>query len=360
MSNDHSWLDQYIESVHTALGAMDFGTLQPFDHLQFSPLIAKEWIEKISELMKRTKEQNMSTKELAALWPGMSSLRCQMCFMILDLKSVRIPKEKCVEITRFLFEMLQHGAKEDVHGFNSNITMTKKEVKALFKKKQLKRATPAIAKNLGMIYNSLYNLGAGYYVDFYLDYGIENDGPYDVSEIYGLGHILVIKHVRGMKPVELFPEAEGFIADDVTIYCVYKDVKYTTNLVSVHSIYEGDTINGLKYWGMEIDGRMAGEQELDDIFEKSAQASIEQWQRLTSLSFEDQKVKAAEIRCFGMRKLFERVGMDWRPSQNMLDALKGKPFKDNSYWKIPEDEKKKKEYWKKMYDPREEFYPGIV
>ena len=289
---------------------------------------------------------------------GMSSLRNQMYFMILDLKSVRIQKEKRVEITRFLFEMLQHGAKDDVHGFKSNITMTQEEVKRVLKAKQLKPAIPAIAKKLGQIYNALYNLGAGYYVDFYLDYGVENDGPYDVSEMYGPGHILVIKRVIGMKPVELFPESKDFLGSHITIYTVYKDVKYTTNLVSVHSTYEGDTINGLKYWGMDVDGRMVDEHELSERFEKSAQASIEQWQRLTSLSFEEQKIKAAEIRGFGMRKLFEKGGMDWKPSQKMLDTLKGKPFKDNLYWKIPEDEKKKKEYWKKMYDPREDFYPG--
>ncbi|MBI4152994.1 hypothetical protein HY497_00590 [Candidatus Woesearchaeota archaeon] len=358
MSGKHEWLQDYITSVISAMGAMDFGTLQPFDHLQFHPLKSKEWVTKIEQFVKRAKEQQISPRELAALWPSMAGLRCQMYFLLLDFKCAQIPAEKRLELIQFFFDMLQEGAKEDVHGLTSNIRRTDGEIKQLVQQKKLRAGTPVIARKLGQIYNALYNLGAGYYVDFYLDYSAENEGSYDVSDIYGPGHILVIKHVKGMKPVELFPEAQDFVAENFTIYAVYKDVKFATNLVSLHSTYEGDVINSLKYWGLEVDGRMVDEQELDVFLQKSAHASIEQWQLLKALSFEEQKVKAAEIRCFGMRKLFERVGMDWRPSQKMIEALKGKPFKDNSYWNIPRDDKRNEEYWRRIYDPREEFYPG--
>jgi hypothetical protein len=358
MDESIAWVDPFIRSVIAALGAMDLGTMQPFDWLEFQPLMAKEFVEKMSGFVQRAKEQGMSVKELAGLWPGMSSLRCQIYFLFNDTKCARVPMKKRLELTQFFFDMLREGVKDDVFGFKSNIVHDKGEIQKLLNEKHLQPATPTIARKLGLIYNSLYNLGAGYYVDFYLDYGVENEGPYDVSDVYGPGHILVIKRVMGMKPVELFPRSKDFIADDIRIYCVYKDVNYKTDLISVHSIYEGDVINGLKFWGLELDGSMVHASELHAIYDEAAQASIDQWQRLKALSFEEQKVKAAEIRCFGMRKLFERVGMDWRPTPEMLAALKGKEFKDNSYWKIPEDKEKALLYWKKLYDPRVDFYPG--
>ena len=354
MDNNHSWLDQYIESVNAALGAMDIGAMQPFDWLQFSPLISEEWIKKIEEFIERAQQQNLSPADLAPLWATMSGLRCQMYFLMLDFKCTRMPKHKRLEMIPFFFEKLKAGATEDIFGFTSNMRKTQKEVEQL-ESKHFHQGTPQIARQLGRLYNSLYNLGAGYYVDFYLDYAGENEGPYDVSSIFGPGHILVIKHLKGMKPVELWPNAD-FPVDNMSIYYVYKDVTYKTDLISLHSTYEGDVIHGLKYWLVEADGNVLSAEDISSLEKKSAHASIEQWQRLKALSFEEQKIKAAEIRCFGMRKLFEKVGMDWRPSQKMLDALKGKPFKDNNYWKIPEQNKK--EFWKKMYDPREEFYPG--
>ena len=352
-----SWIDPYIESVLAALGAMDFGTLQPFDHLQFQPLMAKEFVEKVDELVQRAKARNVPFKELVALWPGMSSLRCQLYFLLLDLKCARLPREKRLELADFFFNMLSAGAKDDVFGFRSNIVHTNEEVKQLLSTKKLQRATPEIARWLGKIYMALYNLGAGYYVDFYLDYGAENEGPYDVSGLFEPGHVLIIKRLMGMKPVELFPTAADFIADDIRTYAVYQNVAYRTNLVSVHAVYDGDTINGLKWWGLELDGRLVEAAELQGIFAQAAEASVAQWKRLTGLPFEEQKAKAAEIRCFGMRKLFMRAGMDWRPTAKMLDALKGKPFADAAYWGVPQDKEQSALFWRKLYDPREEAYP---
>ena len=58
-----------------------------------------------------------------------------------------------------------------------------------------------------------------------------------------------------------------------------------------------------------------------------------------------------------MKKLFEKVGIDWEPSTAMKEAIK-QPFKDNLYWNVPEYNQK--EYWRKMLDPRIDFYPADI
>ena len=351
-------IDVYLDSMLAAVAAIDIGTMQPFDWLQFQPLVSEGWVGKVQELMNRAREQNIPPAELASLWPGMSALRCQLYFLLLDLKCARVPLSQRLELFQFFVALLAAGAHDDIFGLTSNIVHTKDNVTHILKEKKLSPAAPEIARALGRIYNSLYNLGAGYYVDFYLDYGVENEGPYDVSDTFGPGHTLVIKRAMDMKPTELFPTAVRFLGNDFRFYYVYKDVQYTTNMVSVHCVYGGDPIRGLKWWGLEVDGRMVGASELQSISDGCAAESVAQWQRLKSLNFEEQKLKALEIRCFGMRHLFERVGMDWRPTSPMCEALRGKPFKDNSYWKIPQDRTKANIFFRKLYDPRIDFFPG--
>jgi len=346
----------YAKSAALAMGNMDIGTMQPFDWLQFGPLFAKEWIDKIRLLKKKCEEQNIPIKELAKLWPTTSSLRCQIYFFILDTRFAKIGKKERIELADFLFEMLKHRAKEDIFGFKSNITKTKQGAIALLKKIKPEKANPKIARLLGKIYNSAYQYACGMYLDFYADYPLENEGPYDVSELFGENTILVIKKFKLLKPTEIWPESEKAPANQVIIYAVYKDVEYRNDLVSVHSVYKGDIINNLIAYAVKVDDVFVYSQDylekLNKDFEKIA---LEQWSTLTNLDIELQKQKGLFIRCFGMKDLFEKVGMDWKPEKEMVEAVKKKPLFDNTFWKLPKDKDEQHKYWLKTLNPELEF-----
>ena len=74
-----------------------------------------------------------------------------------------------------------------------------------------------------MLYNALYNYGPAISLDFYLGFITENEGPYDISDIFGEGHILVIKKFWNLKPTEIFPHTSNYPYNSITIYCVYKN-----------------------------------------------------------------------------------------------------------------------------------------
>lgn len=351
------WVDKYLDSMQIALGNMDWGTIQPYDNFMFHPLFAKEFVSRISEVVDEKDKQGVSIKELAKGWQLPSGLPSQTYFLLLDLKASRTEKRERERLANFYFDMLREMRKDDIYGFKSHILRIDGEVNSLLKKIKLQDASPEIAKLLAQIYNGMYNLGAGLYLDFYMDYVLENEGPYDVSKIFGPGCILIIKRAKGFKPVEVWPETKGFVADEIVLYTVYRNVNYRTDAISVHSVYEGDTINGLVKFAVEIDGKtvnsVSGLKKLRTELEK---ASVEQWGRLLNLDFETQKIKGLEIRMYGMRGVFERLDIDWRPTSEMLKAIKGKKFALD-FWKPPEDLGERKAYWRKVLDPRIECYP---
>lgn len=333
---------------------MDIGALQPFGWLEFEPLFAKEYLEKIELVIQKTKEQHISIKELASLWPTTAGIRCQLLFLFCILKAARIERQRRKALCDFFFAMLQERAVSDVYGETSNICQTKEEINALFTRLSLKKGTPEMAKLLGKISNAGYNFIAGLYFDIYLDYAMENEGPYDMSEIYGQKHILVIKKYIGLQS-EVWPEVKSPI-NDLMLYCVYKDVTFSCDMASCHSLYKGDVINNLVTYAVVADGKVITDfEKLKKILDSLSMLSVEQWQRLKSLDIEKQKQKGLLSKCYGMKRVFHGVGIDWHPTKAMKEAVKGKPLKDNSYWQMPKENQK--EYWNKIYDPRIDFYP---
>ncbi len=351
-----TWVPQFISNVLKTVGLMDIGAIQPYSWLEFEPLFAKQYVRKLEELMQRAEKQHISSKELALLWPTTSSLRCQLFFLLAILKAARIEKGKRMELCDFFFAMIQERAVTDVHGKVSNITKTKKEVKLLLEKIKPQKGTAEIAKILGKISNTSYNLIAGLYLDIYLDYAMENEGPYDVSNIYGKGHILVIKKYVGLQST-VWPQVKVPF-NDLIIYCVYKDVKFSCDMASCHSVYKGDIINGLVAFSVEADGKILPDKgAIERILRPLENVCVQQWIRLKALPLEEQKNKGLLIKFYGMRKLFERVNIDWKPTEPMINAVKNKPLKDKSYWNIPAEQEKQKEYWSKLYNPLIDFYP---
>lgn len=350
-----TWVPQFLSNALKTVGFMEFGTLQPWGWLEFEPLFAEQYVEKVELLMHKAEEQHVSIKELATLWPTTGGLRCQLFFLFGILKAARIEKERRMKICNFFFAMMKERAVADVHGTVSNVTKTKEEVKAVVDQIQPKRGTPEIAKLLGKISNAAYNLVAGLYLDIYLDYGMENEGPYDVSYIYGPGHILVIRKYVGLQSA-VWPKAQVPV-NDLLIYCIYKDVKFSCDMASCHSVYEGDVINNLVAFAVVADDRVLTEiKKIQAALKSLTTVCVEQWNRLKSLPEEEQKKKGLFIKTYGMRKLFERVGMNWKPTNEMIAAVKNQPLKDNTFWKIPKENKEA--FWENIYNPEIDFYPG--
>ncbi|GAF74202.1 unnamed protein product, partial [marine sediment metagenome] len=343
-------INSFIDSILIAMGNMDLSTLEPMDNFMFHPLFSKEWIEKVEEVIKIAEENNISTEELTKYITGPSHLRAQFLFLLLDLKCAKIEKERRIKTANFWNELLKKKAAADVYGRESNIIHSDAEIKRIIDKVKNK-GDEETSRLLGRLYSAAYHLVNGLYTDFYTDFGAECFGQYNLDN----GNILVIKQFNDLNPKELWREVNS-PCKKLIIYTIYKDIKFKCDAISIHSVYEGDPTKNLVAWAVEADGKFIDSiDELKQLKEQLEIKSIEQWKRLTSLGFEALKIKGLFMRGYVFKDLFEKLKMDWKPSNEMISVVKDKKFADKSYWRVPED--KKEEYWKSLLNPEIDFYP---
>ncbi len=345
-------IKQFLESAYISVGKnMDIGTLQPFDWYQFHPLLAEEWSHLLLQVIDTLKQKNIDEKQIANAVDFVSCNREHLFFELLDMKLAQLSEKDKRKILNFRWNICKQKSKDDIFAFKSNIIRTKAEVDTLLSSLSLIKGRPDDAKLLGRLFNALYNYGPSITMDYYFGFVTENEGPYDVSEQFGEDCILVIKKFWYLKPIELFPHTQHYPYNNITMYYVYKWVRYTSDLISCHSYYEGDVINNLVAYAVEADEKFLSLNEIKEVCEVYSQAAVTSWQYLKSLDFESLKQKALEIRCYGHKKLFDLADIDWKPSEILRNSVRGKVLKDNNFWNMPSNQEQKKEYLLKLYDP---------
>jgi hypothetical protein len=348
-----SWLDDYLFALEKALGFMDLSTLQPMSWRHFQPLIAKEWLVWFERILVARKEKNISFEELAKVIPPEIS-REHLLFTMDDIKTAKWPKEKRLEISDFFYSLMkEHLQPNDLFGLNHSTPRHSKEEVNKILEKDFQEGTPEIARELGKLYNGGYNLGAALFLDFYMGKPVSNYGAYNLEG----NKSLVIKNLKYMNPKELWPKRTT-IANNLHLHVIYENVKFSTDLIACHSQYDGDPINGLRKWRLERDGEAVTDvTEIKEIAYSLAKNGSDQWKELLALPEPELLEKSIWIRCFVFKEACELSGLDWHPSPELLNSVKGKTLEQGwNRWKHPKEEKEYLDYWRKVYDPRIDFY----
>ena len=356
--SEPDWIDDAITGMIRSSDSMDFGTLHPFSHLEFHPLFSQEWIDWLTQIMEVAAKQGVQPRALGEAMTPNTTAFDQLYFTLLDKKTAKLQREKRLKLAHFLHEMGLYWLKEDHYSIGGkHIIHTPEQVKSMMSTIPFHHGSTEIARLLGRIYSAAYQMTNGLYGDLYMSHSAGTHGPYDVSQKFGKGAILVIKDFLNLRPVELWPDAHSIIHDWVRMYAVYKDVYFSTSYFSCHSVYEGDPIKGLVAWAFEADGTWITDilalEKIRFNFEDNA---VQKWKRLLSLDFETLKAQGLRMRCYMFNKVCKMLGMQWEPPQSMVLAVKGKPFATSDYWNIPKDAALQQEYWRKLLDPREDYF----
>ena len=347
-------VDDFLDAVGKAFAGMDLSTFEPIDCFDIFPLYAKEGINRLLKIIESTDNNpkwNNNRIELARKMHSPSVIRVEMILALIKARLASVKRKKLVRIAEFYNSLLESWCLDDPYAKDGkNIIHTRDEIKQFIN--NLKPADPKTAKELGKLVNACYHLAYGLYSDINPQICYENFGPYNVSDEFGQGHILIIKQFQNLRPVKLWKDKiEDLAYKRIRIYCVYKDVRFSIDAAS-HSNYEGNLIDGLKFFGVDIDGRMVDDlSEVKQAAKKIGLKTIEIWESLTSLDFEKAKIKYLEQRCYNYIIICKQLGLDWRPTKEMLNAVKNMSLAKDFWHKFddPEDEGK---FWRMMCDPR--------
>lgn len=331
MKNDYpKWIDEYTKAFHIAFRNMMPCSWGPFDIYSFLKFLNGSFLSKLHQAVVKIKQKNISIEEVAKSFSCPSSLRVALYWLALEYQYSE-PKNKVQfkEIVEFLVKIIQFMAKKDIFAYESNIVHSPQEIKEILNTTPWQQAGSGSAREIGKLYNSLASLVFALYGDFFPQDSHEIYGPYDVSEKFGENTILVIKHFPKIRPVELWPETEELEYKDVKISQVYKNVKFKCELIGMHSIYKGNLMDNLVAYTVMADGKYCNDIEeikkLNTYFEKYA---TDYSFLCDKLSKEELKKKALEWDCYQFVDFFKLAGMDWRPTQDMLEAVRDKDVPD--------------------------------
>lgn len=322
-----AWIDDYARMMHAAFTHMVPADWGPLDFMACWEHMNGTSIEHLHGAVSALKKNGASVENLANRFLSPSSLRACTCFLFYEWKkSDHTRKEQTREILDFFVSMLGMMFKRDVWCERENVIHAPEEVRKLIDNLPLNPAAAGEARIIARLGNSASAVSYALYRDFYMMESFDVLGPYDVSDKFGEGSIFVQRTYPKMRPIELWPETASSEYSSVNLYLIYQDVSMHCEFIGAHTVYEGDTIAGLRQWAVEVDGKFITDlAEVKRISGYLAEGATKYWSFYDDMRREDLQLKFLEWTSYAFKPIFDAAGIDWRPTDAMKAALVGKP-----------------------------------
>lgn len=354
--NEDQLIDEFLDALAPATAAMDFRTFseENISWTTYDPLIAEPWTRLRTLPMIETLENRGVTPRATAalLHNNASNIRSFFFFDLFLANCARAGVAAYRRIFRFYSDMLHALCLEDPFAKNGKNVIHKAELVTKMVG-ECKQANPDIARKLGRLANACYNLSYALYSDMNPQIVYENFGPYEQPD----GRMFAVKIFHNLKPIELWPETASLPVENIDIGCLFEDVTLEVDYIT-HAIYKGDQINGLRGWWCVMDGRRVEDmEEIDRVrqaIEAMAVAVFTGWQALDT---EARKKLYWHQKAWNYKKLFEHLGLDWKPPAEVIAAGRGKPLFQN--WNFPENKDALIKVLRDIFDPRKEIPPEV-
>ena len=318
------WIDGYAQAVFALAESTDPRTSLPFDGFNIMPLYASEWIDYLYQAIKKLRSSGVKTEQVLASLPGHSSMKFNLFELAYMFRSAQTNDAKVRCIVDFFIEVLEARA---VHSAWWADTQVKSYMYAtdIVKEKKLVVAEASSTKSVAQIIAGCAMLVHGLYNDFATDYSYDVYGPYDVSSVYQSGSALWVKEFVDLNPVELWPERKTFPYKTIKIFVVYRNVDSEFFYTGSHTNYKQNLLEQSTHVHVEVDGELVTNptalKSIRDVILKDAS---EHFVMCKKFSFEKQKEVWLWQMCYQFKNFFSFLGLDWRPNQQMFEAVKGK------------------------------------
>lgn len=324
-----AWIDKAEKAIYNGLSHMDLKTLEPIDFFHFFPLYGDLWVDKVYTAIKKYEAMPEPKKKPTELLPNPSNLRIILLFFLHNFRNIgRKKPEKFKSIADFLVAALKEQCPEDTFAFSTNRCHKKTEVATISRRVNWRKTTPEIVRELGRMYLGASSLVNALLNDVCTDNSLEVSGPYDVYDKFGDGSVLLIKDFPRLRPATLWPKIKELPFKQITQYAVYKDVNVTIEIVGCHFIVEGKPAQeAMTNFAVEVDGKpITSVKEIRDINQTLFGWAARIYQIVKEMNLDERKILAQKQEGHQLKDLFDYVGMDWKPSDEMQQRVVGKPF----------------------------------
>lgn len=317
--NYPQWIDEYAKATHKAFIGMVPSSWGPVDGFAVQKVLANVFIDRMYESISKAIEKNLSFEEVAKTFPSPSTLRASLFTSLFTAYQFAEPKpkEKMRAIVDFSIKLLSQVFKEDIWAYKSNIIHTSKDIEGIISNIPWKDGSPEKAKMLGKLYSTMDAYSHAVYRDFFPQEVHDIYGPYQLNE----SEILLIKHFPKIYAPELWSDLKDIKYRDIKIFQIYKDVNFECELIGMHSRYQGDLINGLQKYVVQVDGKFISDEETESVRKYFEEVSIKQFEIYSKMTFEELKQKHLDWLMYQYFDFFNLVGLDWHPTKEMREIV---------------------------------------
>ncbi|OGE31005.1 hypothetical protein A2631_04970 [Candidatus Daviesbacteria bacterium RIFCSPHIGHO2_01_FULL_44_29] len=319
---------QLFEEFITGISANALGTSaeaeKPFPMTDSLPLWYDLFVIKVAEALQKNKLQ-------PELLPTVSNLRfilykIMRSYVGLSEERKRQVQKPYQKVFNLLLETIRKLVPIDSFCVHSNLYWSQEEVEDRLSQLELspvqdREESRLIAKlNLG-----LTSLVHGLYNDIVTDFGIDVYGPYQVA-IDGQEYALLVKNFPDLNPLALsWPQQFLPKIKQVYMYLLYAGTKWEIKGVGCHTnLLSGNPIDDLRKVAVVADGEILDQKEIEALTKETLLKSQDLYIHIIDSGFEEQKKQALFQECFQFKKLFDKAGIDWKPSQEMIARVAGK------------------------------------
>lgn len=319
-----NWPDQLVSAITRAYSTTDSRGWFPFSPDRLQPYYYNAFSERLWRVAEFVGRQEIDFKEIVDGMSHYGNLRDELEYLLewWAHGELRMDRPKFRRTCQFLIDILNQACPNDPFSANGAFPKWPRQlVIECENNTSWIKAKPDNARDVGRLLVALNMLAYSLYTDiFAIAVGDASHGPYQLSN----GELLLVRDYTDLAPAELWPETKQSHVKAVRVLTVYTagtdvQIDFYTNLVS-HS----NLVDNLSRFAVEVNAEHEREVDLPKLYSSIGQEAVSQYRRLRALSDEEMKRAFLTIHCYFERELFSIAGLDWRPSQAMLDAIRDK------------------------------------
>lgn len=317
------WIDGYAKAAYQLMRSHDPKTHLPFNGYEFYHYFFDLWIEKLYLAVKKFNSSKINIEEIINFLPPHSSIKFNLSEIIVMLEKSRADIDKAKTVIDFLVKIIESRA-VNKKWWRDNLIKKYKDVKRIIKNKKLIKANPDTSRELAKVIAGCITLAHGLYNDYCTDYSYDVYGPYKVPTKKNK-LTLFIREFRDLKATAVWPKRKNFPYQSIKVYTIYKNVSSKAYYIGCHMDYKENLVNNLVSFQLEVDDKFINSlDKLRRIKEIIFNNSSRHFSKYKKLEFEQQKRIYLKQLCYQFKGFFEKMGVDWRPTKEMVKRVKNK------------------------------------
>lgn len=319
-----SWIKEFSKSASNLFKGQVLEGFQPIDFYHFFPLWYDVWIVHIAQAMKKLGLESKHFNKTKELLPPPSNIRAILVKMIPSYHANPAKnKEDYQLVANFFVRMLKESCPDDPFALKSNPLHASTEIGTLITKTNWNKANVQTARKIGQLITATGSLVHGLYNDVVTDLGWDVYGPYFLKS----NQTFLIRHFPNLQPKELWHKKFLASVKEIIIYAIYKDVKWEISFVGCHTISKGQSpVEGMEKFAIYAGKKPLNISKIDTLIEELSLKATKIYKEIQRLNFEELKLLVMKQECYQLKKLFDKAGIDWQPTREMITRVKNKPL----------------------------------